>query len=70
MAIPDSPNWSALTDIKPYPQPAFDKPALPSGVAAISLGPISLNNSQGKLNSRHWLVNQDNGQIYIRGQIL
>lgn len=70
MAIPDSPNWSSLTDIKPYPQPAFDKPAMPSGVAAISLGPVSLNNSQGKLNSRYWLVTQVAGQVLIQGQEL
>lgn len=67
MAIPDSPNWSSLTDIKPYPQPSFSKPPMPDGIAAISLGPITLNNSQGVLNSRYWLATQSAGQVSIQG---
>jgi hypothetical protein len=70
MAIPDSPNWSSLTDIKAYPQPSFVKPPMPAGVAAVSLGPITLNNSQGVLNSRYWLVEQIDGQVIIQGSVL
>ena len=70
MAIPNSPNWSSLTDVKAYPQPDFAKPATPEGVAAVSLGPIALNDSQGVLNSRYWLVTQEAGQVIIRGSIL
>lgn len=71
MAIPDSPNWSSLTDVKAYPQPAFVKPATPDGVAAVSLGPIMLNDSQGVLNSRYWLVTQnaDTGNVEIAGAV-
>lgn len=70
MAIPNSPNWSSLTDVKAYPQPSFPKPPVPSGVAATALGPVELNNSQGVLNSRYWLVTQEAGQVMIRGSIL
>ena len=65
MAIPNSPNWSSLTDVKPYPEPSFVKPPIPQGVAAVSLGPIALNDSQGVLNSRYWLVRQEVGGVYI-----
>lgn len=67
MAIPDSPNWSSLTDVKAYPQPAFVKPPVPAGVAAVSLGPIELNDSKGVLNSRYWLVTQTGNQVQIQG---
>ena len=67
MAIPNSPNWSSLTDVKAYPQPAFAKPSAPAGVAAVSLGPVALNNSQGVLNSRYWLVTQTGNQVQIQG---
>lgn len=70
MAIPDNPNWSSLTDVKAYPQPAFVKPPVPDGVAAVSLGPDALNESKGALNSRYWLVTQEAGQVIIRGSIL
>ena len=70
MAIPNSPNWSSLTDVKAYPQPSFPKPPVPDGVTAVSLGPIELNDSKGVLNSRYWLVTQEAGQVTIRGSIL
>jgi hypothetical protein len=70
MAIPTSPLWSALRDVKPYPQPSFIRPPMPNEISAISLGPITLNNSQGVLNSRYWLVTQEAGQVFIRGSIL
>lgn len=70
MAIPNSPNWSSLTDIKPYPQPSFAKPPIPAGVASVSLGPIELNDSRGLLISRYWLVTQVNGKILIQGSNL
>ena len=69
MSIPDSPNWSSLTDVKAYPQPAFVKPLVPAGVTAISLGPIELSDSKGVLNSRYWLVTQEAGQVKIQGAI-
>lgn len=65
MAIPDSPNWSSLTDVKAYPQPSFVKPATPEGVAAVSLGPIVLNDSKGTLIDKYWLVQQIDGQVVI-----
>jgi hypothetical protein len=67
MAIPDSPNWSALTDIKPYPVPAFVKPAPLLGVSYIALGPLALNDSKGKINTRYWVVSQEAGSVVIRG---
>lgn len=70
MAIPDSPNWSSLTDVKPYPAPPFSKPSTPDSVNALSLGPAALNDSKGLLNSRYWLVTQASGQVVIRGSIL
>lgn len=70
MAIPNSPDWSSLTDVKAYPQPGFVKPATPAGVAAVSLGPVELNSSQGLLNSRYWLVTQEAGQVVIKGSVL
>lgn len=70
MAIPNSPNWISLTDVKAYPQPAFVKPPAPAGVAAVSLGPIELNDSKGVLNSRYWLVTQVDGQVQIQGSLL
>lgn len=69
MAIPNSPNWSSLTDVRAYPQPSFPKPPVPAGVAAVSLGPIELNDSKGVLNSRYWLVTQEAGQVKIQGAI-
>jgi hypothetical protein len=67
MAIPNSPNWSSLTGIKPYPQPSFVKPPIPAGVVTVSLGPIELNDSKGVLNSRYWLVTQTGDQVQIQG---
>ncbi|WGH49669.1 tail fiber protein [Alishewanella phage vB_AspM_Slicko01] len=67
MAIPNSPNWSTLTNEKPYITPSFPKPPLPSGVAAISLGGIELNNSQGRLDTRYWLVVVDGVDVKIAG---
>jgi len=71
VAIPNSPNWSSLTDVKAYPQPGFVKPVTPIGVGGVSLGPIALNDSQGVLNSRYWLVTQDaeTGNIEIAGAV-
>lgn len=71
MAIPNSPDWSSLTDVKAYPQPAFAKPATPEGAAAVSLGPVALNDSQGVLNSRYWLVTQEaeTGNVEIAGAV-
>lgn len=70
MAIPDSPNWSSLTDIKPYPQPAFEKPQPIAIISSISLGPLALSDSKGKLNTRYWTVSQEAGQVVIRGSNL
>lgn len=71
MAIPNSPEWSSLTDIKAYPIPVFEKPDLDSLVTSVSLGPITLNNSQGVLNSRYWKVSQDSltGVVHIAGAV-
>ncbi|MBV2128156.1 hypothetical protein [Arsukibacterium indicum] len=70
MAIPDSPNWSPLTDVKPYPQPDFEKPGEVTVISSISLGPLALNDSKGKLNTRYWTVSQEAGQVVIRGSNL
>ena len=71
MAIPDSPNWSSLTDVKAYPQPSFQKPApLPDQIQSITLGPQELNQSNGVLNSRYWSVTQEAGQVVIRASTL
>lgn len=70
MAIPDSPQWSAVTDVKAYPQPSVDKPIPPVGVASMALGPIDLGASNGNLNKRYWLTNQESGQVVIRGSLL
>lgn len=67
MAIPDNPNWSALTDVKPYPQPAFEKPLPVAPISSISLGPIALSDSKGKLNSRYWTTYQDGSNVVISG---
>lgn len=69
MAIPDSPNWSSLKDIKAYPIPDFIKPPALDVVHDISLGPIALNVSKGKLNSRYWVVYQEAGNVNIAGAI-
>lgn len=72
MAIPNNPNWSSLNTIKAYslsetgPQPPRnfnDEYALL--VYNIGLGPIELSDSQGKLDSRYWLVFQDSGSVLI-----
>jgi hypothetical protein len=67
MSIPNSPNWSDITEVFEYPEPSFEKPNAPEGINAVSLGPIELNDSKGKLNSRYWLVIQLNGQVQIQG---
>lgn len=69
MAIPDNPNWSSLTDVKPYPTPAFAKPPALDAVHDISLGPIALSDSMGKLNSRYWVASQEDGKVVIRGSV-
>lgn len=69
MAIPNSPNWSVLTDVGDYPAVDFAKPPNLAFdiVQAISLGPMQLNNSGGKLNERYWIAYVDNGAVYIKG---
>lgn len=69
MAIPDSPNWSNITTVGYYPEPSFPLPTLREGVVSYSLGPSSLNNSQGKLTSRYWMCYQENGFIKIVGSL-
>lgn len=60
--------WSTLTAKRPYPQPSFDAPDVPTGVLSdISLGPVALNDSQGRLNTRYWLVTQLDGQVLVQG---
>lgn len=69
MAIPNSPNWSALVDVLNYQPAGIAKP--PSlafdVVQAVSIGPMQLNNSGGKLNERYWIAYIDNGAVYIKG---
>ena len=68
MAIPDSPNWSALTDIKPYPVPSFPLPlAIPNLVQGTSLGGLFLNDSKGRVNQRWWVAYPANGEVMVRG---
>lgn len=64
--IPQNPIWSSLTDTKPYPTYGI-LPAIPSGVAvyAISPGPETLSNSQGKLNTKYWICYQLSGFIVV-----
>ncbi len=69
MAIPNNPNWSDLTDILPYPDLGVEKPPTVAGIHTMSLGPIELSNSQGKLNTRYWLVSQEDDQVIIRGAL-
>ena len=72
MAIPDSPTWSGLSNVKAYPSTQFLKPDTPPDiVTSIAIGPLQLSSSSEKLNSRYWLVlqNIDNGNIEISGAI-
>lgn len=71
MAIPNSPNWSPLTDIKKFDLPNIDKPEKPKGIVGTSIGPAELNNSQGTLNNRYWLIKQDTttNMVVISGAI-
>ena len=69
MAIPNNPNWSALVDVLNYQPAGIAKPPNLAFyvVQAISLGPMQLNNSGGKLNDRYWIAYVDNGAVYIKG---
>lgn len=69
MAIPNSPNWSALINVLNYQPAGIAKPPNLAFdiVQAISLGPMQLNNSGGKLNERYWIAYVDNGAVYIKG---
>ncbi|MBE0418561.1 hypothetical protein EI165_00305 [Pseudoalteromonas nigrifaciens] len=69
MAIPNSPNWSALIDALNYQPTGIAKPPNLAFdvVQAVSLGPMQLNNSGGKLNERYWIAYVDNGAVYIKG---
>lgn len=69
MAIPNSPNWSSLVDILKYQPSGLTKPDdLDFDVVqAISLGPLQLSNSGGKLNERYWIAYFDSGAVYIKG---
>jgi hypothetical protein len=68
MATPDSPNWSTLTAIAPYPALPFQKPAALPGVKQhIAAGPAKLSQSDGRLDSRYWVASQEGGQVVIRG---
>lgn len=66
MAIPNSPNWSSITLPESYLKVGFEKPIGVKDIHDISLGPKELNESEGKLTSRYWLVTQENGQVIIR----
>lgn len=69
MAIPNSPSWSALVDTLNYQPAGITKPANLAFdvVQAISLGPMQLSNSGGKINERYWIAYADNGAVYIKG---
>lgn len=69
MAIPNSPNWSALVDVLNYQPAGIARPLNLAFdvVQAISLGPMQLNNSDGKLNERYWIAYVDNGAVHIKG---
>ena len=69
MAIPNSPNWSALVNVLNYQPAGIAKPPNLAFdvVQAVSLGPMELNNSGGKLNERYWIAYVDNGAVYIKG---
>lgn len=69
MAIPNSPNWSALVNVLNYQPAGIAKPPNLAFdvVQAVSLGPMQLNNSGGKLNERYWIAYVDNGSVLIKG---
>lgn len=72
MAIPNYPTWSNLKTVSPYTKHSFPLPSKEgiNFVHDINVGPIELNNSGGKLNSRYWVSYQkDNGDIVVRGSI-
>lgn len=67
MAIPNSPDWSDLTEPKEYPAYSGEpnKPNFENYF--ISIGPVDLSDSTKGVNQRYWLLTQENGSIYIRG---
>lgn len=66
MAIPDSPNWSTLTEIGRYPKYPLKTPSVLGGVSSIALGPKVLNDSQGTLIDNYWAVYQENDNVLIQ----
>lgn len=71
MAIPNSPEWSAIKTVSDYPESDLVKPSplFINSEYDVSLGPINLNDSQGRLDSRYWFVyqNSDTNQILVCG---
>lgn len=69
MAIPNNPNWSALVNALNYQPAGIAKPPNLAFdvVQAVSLGPMQLSSSGGKLNERYWIAYVDNGAVYIKG---
>ncbi|TMP48725.1 hypothetical protein [Pseudoalteromonas sp. S1688] len=69
--IPNSPEWSAINTVSDYPELDLVKPS-PLFIDSeydVSLGPINLNDSQGRLDSRYWFIyqNSDTNQILVCG---
>ena len=69
--IPNSPEWSAINTVSDYPELDLVKPS-PLFIDSeydVSLGPINLNDSQGRLDGRYWFIyqNSDTNQILVCG---
>ncbi|WP_351122545.1 hypothetical protein [Shewanella sp. T24-MNA-CIBAN-0130] len=67
--IPNSPTWSALTDIGSYPANNLERPQPPALISDVSLGPLLISSSQSKLNTRYWSVYQVAGDVMLTGSV-
>lgn len=73
MAIPNSPEWSATATVSEYPESGLviPNPLFINSDYDITLGPIGLNDSQGRLDRRYWFVyqNSDTYEVMLHGAV-
>lgn len=71
MAIPNSPAWSALTDVGTYERGYSVMPSegAPGVINYITIGPLALGDSKGRLDSRYWVAYQQCGGVFIAGAV-
>lgn len=68
--LPNNQTWSNVKGILPYGNVPSESPVIPQKLVSFKLlGPNALNQSANALNTRWWMVTQENGKVNIRGAL-